>query len=323
VWHYFRHLLCGASIEYISHAATDYRAEMSVSDEILKRMADAYRRIRNTARYLLANLNDFSPDVDCVEINDLLYLDRWILEQTTRLQQEIIDAYESYQFHQIYQKLHHFCIVTLGSFYLDIIKDRMYTCKLDSLARRSAQTTMYHVAEAFTRWLSPILSFTAEEIWQYLPGPRSESIFVEDWYENLPESTKEDENWQKIIMVREEVSKELEKLRVTSAIGSSLDAEVAIYASAELRQALDTLEDELRFVFITSYANVHDANGRPEDAVTAEVEGLFLNVLPSRHEKCIRCWHHREDVGSNATHPEICSRCVDNIEDDGEVRKFC
>ena len=313
----------GGDILRLWVAATDYRAEMSVSDEILKRMADAYRRIRNTARYLLANLNDFSPNSDCVEINDLLYLDRWILEQTTRLQQEIIDAYESYQFHQIYQKLHHFCIVTLGSFYLDIIKDRMYTCKPDSLARRSAQTTMYHVAEAFTRWLSPILSFTAEEIWQYLPGPRSESIFVEDWYENLPESTKEDENWQKIIMVREEVSKKLEKLRVTGAIGSSLDAEVAIFASAELRQALDTLENELRFVFITSYADVHDAKGRPEDTVTSEVEGLFLKVLPSQHEKCIRCWHHTEDVGSNAAHAEICSRCVDNIEGDGEIRKYC
>lgn len=168
----------GADVLRLWVAATDYRAEMSVSDEILKRMADAYRRIRNTARYLLANLDEFDPVSDCIATEDLLYLDRWILEQSARLQQEIIDAYESYQFHQIYQKLHHYCVVTLGGFYLDIIKDRMYTCKPDSLARRSAQTTMYHVAEAFSRWLSPILSFTAEEIWQHLPGPRSDSIFV-------------------------------------------------------------------------------------------------------------------------------------------------
>ncbi len=303
-------------------AATDYRAEMSVSDEILKRMADAYRRIRNTARYLLANLHEFEPQTDCVETQDLLYLDRWILEQTQRLQQEIKAAYESYQFHQIYQKLHHYCVVTLGGFYLDIIKDRMYTCRADSLARRSAQTTMYHVAEAFVRWLAPILSFTAEEIWQYLPGQRSESVFLEDWYENLPVGTGDDHNWEKIITVREEVSKELERLRVTGAIGSSLDAEVAIYTDGDLRQSLEALEDELRFVFITSYACVDEEAGRPADAVVSEINGLWLKVLPSEHKKCIRCWHHREDVGSVADHPEICSRCVDNIDGDGEVRKY-
>ncbi len=313
----------GADILRLWVAATDYRAEMSVSDEILKRMADAYRRIRNTARYLLANLNEFDPDTDCVAIDDLLYLDRWILEQTSQLQDEIIDAYESCQFHQIYQKLHHYCVVTLGGFYLDIIKDRMYTCKPDSLARRSAQTTMYHVAEAFARWLSPILSFTAEEIWQHLPGPHSDSVFVEDWYTRLPAIAKEDETWQKIIMVREEVSKKLENLRITGEIGSSLDAEVNIYADAELRQALSGVKDELRFVFIVSYANVHDIHERPEDTAASEIEGLFLQVVPSQHEKCIRCWHHREDVGSNTEHPEICGRCVDNIDGDGEVRNYC
>jgi isoleucyl-tRNA synthetase len=313
----------GADVLRLWVTATDYRAEMNVSDEILKRMADAYRRIRNTARYLLANLDEFDPGSDCVEISDLLYLDRWILEQTQQLQEEIVSAYESYQFHQIYQKLQHFCGVTLSSFYLDIIKDRMYTCRKDSLARRSAQTTMYHVAEAFSRWLAPVLSFTAEEIWQYLPGQHGESVFLEDWYENLPEATSKDDNWQKIIMVREEVSKELEKLRITGAIGSSLDAEVEVYANAELRQSLEVLEDELHFVFITSYASVYADKGRPEDAVASDIEGLWLRVLPSQHEKCVRCWHHREDVGSNPDHPEICSRCVDNIDGGGEVRKHC
>ncbi|MFT5134436.1 MAG: isoleucyl-tRNA synthetase, partial [Gammaproteobacteria bacterium] len=304
-------------------AATDYRAEMSVSDEILTRMADAYRRIRNTARYLLSNLHGFDPSSDCMKMDDLLYLDRWILEQTAELQEEIIEAYESYQFHQIYQALHHYCVVTLGGFYLDIIKDRMYTCQSESLARRSAQTTMYHIAEAFTRWLSPILSFTAEEIWQHLPGERGESVFFEEWYQQMPGSEKTDECWPKIIMVREEVSKELEKLRVTGAIGSSLDAEVQIYANSELKKILETLEDELRFVFITSYASVHDESERPDDAVTGELEGLFLKVRPSQHEKCIRCWHHREDVGSDSAHPELCGRCVENIDGDGETRKYC
>ena len=296
---------------------------MSVSDEILKRMADAYRRIRNTARYLLANLDGFNPETDCVATKDLLYLDRWILEQTHQLQDEIVSAYQTYQFHQIYQKLHHYCVVTLGGFYLDIIKDRMYTCQPDSHARRSAQTTMYYVAEAFACWLAPILSFTAEEIWKYLPGDHSESIFLEEWYEKLPKAEAIDNHWEKIVMVREEVSKELEKLRVTGAIGSSLDAEIEIYANDDFKSSLDTLEDELRFVLITSYARVYDADKRPDDAVASELDGLWLKVLPSEHVKCIRCWHHREDVGNNSDHPEICGRCIDNIEGAGEQRQYC
>jgi isoleucyl-tRNA synthetase len=313
----------GGDILRLWVAATDYRTEMSVSDEILKRMADAYRRIRNTARYLLANLDGFNPETDCVATKDLLYLDRWILEQTHQLQDEIVSAYQTYQFHQIYQKLHHYCVVTLGGFYLDIIKDRMYTCQPDSHARRSAQTTMYYVAEAFACWLAPILSFTAEEIWKHLPGDHSESIFLEEWYEKLPKAEAIDNHWEKIVMVREEVSKELEKLRVTGAIGSSLDAEIEIYANDDFKSSLDTLEDELRFVLITSYARVYDADKRPDDAVASELDGLWLKVLPSEHVKCIRCWHHREDVGSNSDHPEICGRCIDNIEGAGEQRKYC
>ena len=316
-------LTLGGDVLRLWVAATDYRTEMSVSDEILKRMADAYRRIRNTARYLLANLDGFDPASDCVETQNLLYLDRWILEQTAQLQDEIISAYQTYQFHQIYQKLHHYCVVTLGGFYLDIIKDRMYTCQADSHARRSAQTTMYYVAEAFACWLAPILSFTAEEIWKYLPGEHSESIFLEEWYQNLPKAEASDEHWEKIVMVREEVSKELEKLRVTGAIGSSLDAEIEIYANDVFKKSLDSLEDELRFVFITSYAQVYDAEKRPGDAVASEQDGLWLKVLPSEHAKCIRCWHHREDVGNNPDHPEICERCIDNVEGGGEQRQYC
>ena len=304
-------------------AATDYRTEMSVSDEILKRMADAYRRIRNTARYLLANLDGFDPTKDCVEVKDLLYLDRWVLEQTQVLQTEIALAYETYQFHQIYQKLHHYCVVTLGGFYLDIIKDRMYTCQPESHARRSAQTAMYHVAEAFARWLAPILSFTAEEIWKYLPGEHSQSIFLEEWYKDLPAAETYNEDWERIIAVREEVSKEMEKVRVTGAIGSSLDAEIEIYANAEYKQSLEVVQDELRFVLITSYANVYEESKRPEDAVASEIEGLWIKVLPSSHAKCVRCWHHREEVGSHSEHPEICERCIENIEGDGESRRYC
>ncbi len=313
----------GADVLRLWVAATDYRAEMSVSDEILKRMSDAYRRIRNTARYLLSNLDGFDPASDCVDAENMLSLDRWVLEQTFELQQQVVEAYESHQFHQIYQKLHHYCVVTLGGFYLDIIKDRMYTCQKDSLARRSAQTAMYHIAESFTRWLSPILSFTAEEIWQHLPGERGDTVFTEEWYTGLPESTNQDSHWNDIISAREEVSKALENLRSKGDIGSSLDAEVEIYATAELRASLEKLEDELRFVLITSSARVFDDASIPADAESTEVEGLAIRVSPSTHEKCVRCWHRREDVGANAEHAELCARCVENVDGNGEARKYC
>ena len=312
----------GGDILRLWVAATDYRTEMSVSDEILKRMADAYRRIRNTARYLLSNLDGFDPQGQCLATEDLLDLDRWILEQTARLQKDIVDAYETYQFHLIYQKLHHYCVVTLGGFYLDIIKDRMYTCQTDSRARRSAQTAMYHVAEAFSRWLSPILSFTAEEIWQHLPGERGETVFTELWYEGLPEVAKEDQDWLKIIAVREEVSKALEKLRSEGAIGSSLDAEVAIYADDEYLQALQTPGDELRFILITSNARIAALDSKPGDALETELPGVYLHVQASVNDKCSRCWHRREDVGSHTGHEELCGRCVENVEGDGELRKY-
>lgn len=313
----------GADILRLWVAATDYRAEMSVSDEILKRMADAYRRIRNTARYLLSNLDEFDPATDCLPYDELLDLDRWVLEQTSELQNEITGAYDTFQFHQIYQKLHHYCVITLGGFYLDIIKDRMYTCKRDSHARRSAQTTMYHVAEAFVRWLAPILSFTAEEIWQHLPGKRDESVFFENWYTQLPETDAGPSPWDHIISVREEVSKELEKLRVSGEIGSSLDAEVYIFASGEIKSALAGLQDELRFVLITSGAVVKDVSEKNDDAVETDVDRLYVYVKASAHAKCVRCWHHREEVGSDSNHPEICSRCVENIEGEGEPRRYC
>ena len=313
----------GADILRLWVAATDYRAEMSVSDEILKRMADAYRRIRNTARYLLANLNDFEPAGDCLPEAAMLDLDRWVLYRAEQLQAEVIEAYDRYQFHQIYQKLHHFCVVDLGGFYLDIIKDRMYTTRQDSIARRSAQTVMYHVGEALVRWIAPILSFTAEEIWQYLPGARGASVFLEEWYTGFPALDYDgDADWQRAVRIREAVGRELERLRIEGRIGSSLDAEVAVYCDGEFHRALERLEDELRFVFITSYASVHPADERPEDAVKSDLEGIWIRTLPSEYEKCVRCWHHREDVGRDARYNDLCGRCIENIAGDGEIRRF-
>ncbi|MEX2353221.1 MAG: isoleucine--tRNA ligase [Gammaproteobacteria bacterium] len=313
----------GADILRLWVAATDYRGEMSVSDEIMKRTADAYRRIRNTARYLLANLDGFNPETDLIDVEQLLELDRWVLRQTLQMQKELVVAYDAYQFHQIYQKLHHFCVVILGNFYLDIIKDRMYTTRTDSIARRSAQTVMFHIAESFVRWIAPVLSFTAEEIWEQLPGTRSKSVFLEEWYKGITVTDSHKEiPWEQLIQVRDETSKVLERLRVNGRIGSALDAEVSIYCTSEYKQGLSLLDDELRFVLITSYATVHDVAEKPDDAVATDLEGVWIRAVASAHPKCIRCWHHREEVGQNQAHPELCLRCVENIEGKGEVRRY-
>jgi isoleucyl-tRNA synthetase len=303
----------GADIIRLWVSATDYTGEMTVSDEILKRIADAYRRLRNTSRFLLANLHDFNPATDCVKPENMLAFDRWAMDRACKLQQEIITAYDNYQFHQVYQKLHHFCAVDMGSIYLDVIKDRQYTCQTNSLARRSAQTALYHIVEALVRWLAPILSFTAEDIWQHMPGERGESILLETWYQGLVASEEEPTKWDSVFTIREAVSKELEALRNAGTIGSSLDAEVDIYCNETLYKQLSFLEDELRFVLITSSAQIH---------LSTDTEEFELKIKASEYTKCVRCWHHREDVGTNADHPELCGRCVENVIGEGEQRHY-
>jgi isoleucyl-tRNA synthetase len=319
----------GADILRLWVASSDYSNEMTVSDEILKRSADAYRRIRNTARFLLANLNGFNPATDKLENKDLLALDRWIIAKTLELQNEIITAYEEFNFHVIHHKLQHFCTVDLGGFYLDIIKDRQYTTQSDSIARRSAQTALYHISEALCRWIAPILSFTAEELWQAIPGQRSNSVLLETWYPDLFElDTDEKMNmafWQTILEIRTCVSKELEVLRADKTIGSSLDADVTLYIDSELKNALLTLKDELRFVLITSKASVKNINDADDSCIETTIDSgqtIKIKAIASTDTKCVRCWHHREDVGSNADHPELCGRCYDNVMGKGEQRLF-
>jgi len=316
----------GADVLRLWVASTDYRGEMSVSDEILRRTSDGYRRLRNTARFLLSNLDDFDPAQHLVETKDLLALDRWVMDRAFTLQEEVKAAYETYQFQHIYQKVHHFCVIDLGGFYLDIIKDRQYTAKADGLARRSAQTAMYHVLEALTRWLAPVISYTADEIWQYMPGQRSQSVFLETWYQGL---VKLDNNaalnrefWQKVMTVRAAVGKELEKSRAKGDIGSSLNAELELYCNAEFLDTLSQLSDELRFIFIASNATVMAEQSAPEEAIQTEIEGVKLKVVVSEHEKCVRCWHQRPDVGQHAEHPELCGRCVENVAGEGEQRQY-
>jgi len=316
----------GADVLRLWVSGTDYRGEMTVSDEILKRTSDVYRRLRNTSRFLLSNLDGFDPAQHSVQADDMLALDRWIVDRAFQLQQDVIEAYDQYQFHVINQKVHHFCAMDLGSFYLDIIKDRQYTAKGDSLARRSAQTAMFHVMEALVRWLAPITSYTADEIWQYMPGERSDSVLLETWYQGLfplaEDAVLSNSDWEKLMAVRENVSKELEKMRKSGVIGASLNAEVTLYCSDEYASILNKLEDELHFIFITSKAFVLPVEDAGSDAITTELEGLKVQVVASEYEKCVRCWHYVEDIGNHPEHPELCGRCVENIAGAGEVRKF-
>ncbi|PJE80106.1 Isoleucine--tRNA ligase [invertebrate metagenome] len=314
----------GADVLRLWVSATDYTAEMTVSDEILKRISDSYRRIRNTARFLLSNLNGFDPEKDLLAWDEMLPLDRWAVDRALCLQDAVKDAYDNYNFLAVYQKVHYFCAMDMGGFYLDIIKDRQYTTPADSQARRSCQSAMYHIIEAFVRWMAPIISFTADEIWSCIPGKRSNSVLLEIWYEGL-QSLEGDamgrEYWDRMILVRNAVNKALEDARKSGVIGGSLEAEVTLFVEDDLEADLQKLEDELHFVLITSRADVQSIE-RAESTVDTELPGLKVKVVKSAHEKCIRCWHRHEDVGQNQEHPELCGRCIDNIEGAGEKRRF-
>ena len=316
----------GADILRLWISAADYRYEMTVSDEIISRTADAYRRIRNTSRFLLANLNGFNPETDTLNYDDLLPLDKWAIGQAAAIQEKVITAYEEYNFHAIYQAVTHFCSVELGAFYLDVIKDRQYTCKSDGVARRSAQTALYHIIEALTRWIAPILSFTAEEIWPQIPGDRTDTIFISEWYTGLTaldETTEMNSAyWAEMIEVRSAVAKQLEVLRKEGAIKGSLTAEVTLFAEEALLKKLNRLQDELRFVLITSEATVLPLADKTAAAVESEKAGLFVEPKASDKPKCGRCWHHREDVGSHSEDENLCDRCVENVYGDGESRSF-
>lgn len=316
----------GADILRLWVSATDYRGEMSVSHGILKQTADAYRRIRNTSRFLLANLNGFVPSEHALQEEEMLWLDRWAVDRAAELQAEIIELYENFQFHQVYQRIHHFCSIEMGGFYLDIIKDRQYTTQEDSRARRSCQTALYHIAEALVRWMAPIMSFTAEEIWQHMPGERDESVFLVEWYEGLftlPENAEMNRAfWVQVQAVKQAVNKAIEDARNEKVVRANLAGDAVLYVNEDVEKLLQPFADELRFVTITSTARLAPLAQAPEELASSAVEGLKVAITASSAEKCTRCWHHREDVGSNAEHPELCLRCVDNVEGDGEERHY-
>lgn len=314
----------GADILRLWVASTDYTGEMTVSDEILKRSADAYRRIRNTSRFLLANMSGFEPARDMVALDEMVALDRWLVGRAYQLQQEIVAAYDEYNFLAVTQKLMRFCSIELGSFYLDIIKDRQYTAKADGLARRSCQSALYLITEAMVRWMAPIMSFTADEIWQLMPGERGEFVFTEAWFDGLAPMTEAaaltDAQWQQLVEVLAELNKALEQAKA-DGIKNRLEADVTLYADGELKGLLDKLGDELRFAMITSNVTVADL-GDAEGATETELAGLKVKLAKTEAAKCERCWHHREDVGSHAGHETLCGRCVTNVDGDGEQRQF-
>jgi isoleucyl-tRNA synthetase len=327
----------GADILRLWIAAADYRNEMALSDEILKRVSDAYRRIRNTARFLLGNLHGFDPSEHLVAVKDSLPLDQWAMQQAYDVQEAVVAAYTQYDFPEIVQRIQNFCTNEMGALYLDMTKDRLYTMQVNSHGRRSAQSAMYRILEALVRWLAPILAFTSEEIWHFMPkrtgqGQRSESVLFETWYDGLEAaqgSPQQRAFWSDLLAVRNELGKALEQLRKEGKIGSSLDAEVDLFVPEEwLQRYGGAVRDELRFFFITSTLNLQSDKQVPPDATQVALDAasgrtqIHFRVKPSEQRKCIRCWHHRPDVGVNPAHPDICGRCVTNVDGPGEQRKF-
>jgi len=304
----------GAEILRLWVAATDYSGELSISEEILKRVVESYRRIRNTLRFLLANTSDFDIVRDRLAVGDWLEIDRYAVALTAALQRDVTADFERYEFHTAMGRIQNFCSEDLGGFYLDILKDRLYTAGRESRARRSSQNALYHITQSLLRLLAPVLSFTAEEAWSIF-HPGDETIFVHTWYElpKIPDAQALRANWKEIRACRSEVQKKLEDARAAGSIGSSLQAEVDIRAGPGKYGRLSALGEDLRFVLITSGARVLQAPGDEEEAIM---------VTASTHPKCERCWHYRADVGSRAGHPSICSRCVDSLNDADEQRQY-
>ena len=313
----------GADVIRLWVAATDYANEMSVSEEIFKRIGDSYRRMRNTLRFLLGNLDGFDPKAHAVPFDDLVAIDQWVIAKTFHLQNDVVTAYRNYEFHKIYQEIHNFCVVELGGFYLDIIKDRLYTTGKESAPRRSAQTAVNHLAQAMVRWLAPILSFTSEEAWGYLPGIPNESVFLNAWHQ-FPAGAERDSaiDWPALIALKADVARELERLRNLGTLGSSMEADVTVFVPDALAAQFAAMHDELRFLLITGDARVANLSAVAATAVKASQEDVWIEVKPSTSPKCVRCYQLRADVGSNPKHPQICARCVGNVEGPGEQRRF-
>ena len=300
----------GADIVRLWCAATDYSGDLNIDDNILARVVDGYRRIRNTLRFLMANTSDFDAAQHAVPVDQLLEIDRWALARTAQLQAEVLAHFEVYEFHPVVSKLQVYCSEDLGAFYLDVLKDRLYTTAPGSHARRSAQTALWHITHSMLRWMAPFLSFTAEEAWKLFDGGHAagESIFTQTYWQLPAPDAALLAKWARLRELRDVVNKEIEALRSAGGVGSSLQAEVQLTVGAEDQGLLATLGDDLKFVFITSAATVQAG------------DAFAVSVAASTHTKCERCWHWRADVGSDALHPTLCGRCTSNLYGVGEAR---
>ncbi|WP_348666425.1 isoleucine--tRNA ligase [Arsenophonus symbiont of Ornithomya chloropus] len=316
----------GADILRLWVASTDYTTEISISKKILKCSVDQYRRIRNTARFLLANLKGFDPVVDKVLPEKMMVLDQWAVGRAKFIQDEIIKYYASYNFHEVVRSLMQFCSIDMGSFYFEIIKDRQYTGKSNSLARRSCQTVLFHIAEALVRWISPILSFTATEIWDKLPGQHTKYVFTEEYYDALFEcninKTLDDNFWNNLFIIRSAVNKVFENARADKLIRSSLEVSVILYVNEKFAKILNYFGNELRFILLTSEAQVVDISEAPSLLENSEINGLKIAFKKAKGNKCPRCWHYATDIGRVERYMELCGRCIVNIAGNGEIRKF-
>jgi isoleucyl-tRNA synthetase len=301
----------GAEIIRLWVAASDYSGDIAGDDKILARVVDAYRRIRNTLRFLLANTSDFDARSDAVPFAQMLEIDRWALTRAEQFQAEVLKHYEVYEFHPVVSKLQVFCSEDLGAFYLDVLKDRLYTTAPMSLARRSAQTALWQITQAMLRWMAPFLSFTAEEAWAVF-APGQGSIFKQTYWDFAGVGATTNaallSKWQSLREVRDVVNKAIEEVRTAGGVGSSLQAEVTVAAPPEMHVLLASLGEDLKFVLITSKATL------------ATGDALAVTVTPSAVTKCERCWHWRDDVGADSGHPTICGRCVSNLHGAGEQR---
>ncbi|MEI4269951.1 MAG: isoleucine--tRNA ligase [Candidatus Dasytiphilus stammeri] len=318
----------GSDILRLWIASTDYTREIVMSQESINRSVDIYRRIRNTIRFLLANINDFDPDTQQVNIKNMIALDRLMLQKVYLTQKNIITAYENYEFHKVVQNLMQFCSLELGSFYLDIVKDRQYTSKKNSLLRRSGQTAMFYIVEAMVRWLAPLISFTADEIWDVMPGHRAQYVFTEEWFDHGYKDLNKDylgnnSFWEELIVLRNEVNKVMEQMRSGKKIQESLSSVIELYASGSIEEKLKILGKELKFFLMTSNTEIFSYALAPTTAYKSnKIENLKFMLSKAPGEKCMRCWHYTRDIGKDVNFPDICSRCVINISGPGEKRFF-
>ncbi|XBC38313.1 MAG: isoleucine--tRNA ligase [Buchnera aphidicola (Floraphis meitanensis)] len=317
----------GADILRLWVASTDYCKEITISENILKQTSDIYRKIRNTARFLLANLYDFNPKNEIVSSKNMIILDQWAVGKALETQNKIINSYNNYNFHDVMKHIMYFCSIEMSSFYLDIIKDRQYLIKPNHISRKSCQSAIYLILNALIKWITPILSFTADELWNYIPGKKNEFVFTEEWFNQLfylnDDNIMNNQYWNELLIIRNEVNKILDDIRKNQKLGNSLESSITLYVNNNIRKKLELLQDELKFLFLTSEIQIKNYSSAPNYAIKSKsIKYLKIYVTKINGEKCMRCWHIIPNIKNIDTKLKLCKRCISNITGQGEIRKF-